>query len=584
MRKACIYILLLIYMLSACEKKESDYKDVVVVEKQELNVLWIIAEDLSPNLSCYGDNTVNTKNIDRFAAGSLLYTNAYSTSPFGYPSRSAIFTGVFPHLTGTQHVSTTGKQTEILPPAEIKIFTEYLRAAGYHCSFRGDVVFPFGEAFTMWNEVSSHEDGKNYRAAWENRPEGKPFFSTIYLSQTKEQNNLPKEQLEKILPEIYPNFSVEDIKKYIDELYSSEEYQNIKIEPSKIKTPDYLSKSETVKKDFIKMYLNIKRLDNEVGKILTQLQTDKLDENTIIFFFSENGRGLPGGKRWLYDDGIKVPLIIKIPRVTPAGGRSEQLISLIDLAPTLMVNLDMRTPDYMQGQVFIGKRINDPRAHVFAARDRIDNADEKLRCVSDKQFKYIKNYTSTIPFDEEVELLPLFPTIKVMEKVSVDKQLEKATDKFIRKKPAEELYDLKNDPLELHNLAERDYFLNDLNKMRELYAEAEASIGGFIDTPEKEMLLAMDPGEGVELFTDIPKISPEGGRFGKAVEISISCNTAGASIAYAILPDGETDIQWEIYQKPFNLDRNCTLLTKAVRYGFEESAIRSVSYTFDLVQ
>jgi arylsulfatase A-like enzyme len=576
----------MIFSCIACKKKESDYKDVVVVEKTKPNVLWIIVEDLSTDLSCYGDNTISTKNIDQLAAQGILYTNAYSTSPYGAPSRAAIFTGTYPHLIGLQHTSTFGKKQSIIPPAEIKIFSEFLRADGYYCSLRGNTQVPFSEAFTTWDNISSEKDGNTYRAAWENCPTDKPFFSTIYLSQTREYHNLPKTAMGKVLAEKYPDLPQADIDSFSNEIYNSEEYKNIKLDLSKIKTPDYLPKTRTVKDDFAKMYLNIKRLDNEVGNILKQLQTDKLDENTIIFFFSENGRGMPGGKRWLYDDGIKVPLIIKIPGITPAGEKSDQLISLIDLAPTLMVNLDIRVPEYMRGKVFIGKRQNEPREYIFAARDRIDDANEKLRSIASKQFKYIKNYTYEIPFEEKVEILPEFPTLKVMDNIKVNKQLEKSTDKFIKRKAKEELYDIKNDPYELHNLAERDYFTDDLNKMRLDFESIENSIGGFLNTTEEEMHIAIDPDENTLLTTDVPDILPEGGRFKQPVEISITCNTSGASIAYAILPDGETDIYWELYNEPITIDNNCTVLSKAIRYGFEESAIKSISYTFeaDIIQ
>lgn len=570
-----------IFCSIACEKRTSDYEDVVVVEKTKLNVIWIIAEDLSQDLSCYGNYATNTKNIDRLAAEGLRYTNAFSTSPYGEPSRAAIFTGTYPHIIGLQHTSTFEKSKPILPPAEIKIFTEYLKENGYYCSLRGDTPVPFSNTFTTWDFITSNSDSNNYRIAWENCPPDKPFFSTIYLSQTKEAYNLPKPAMEEVLAKHNPKLPKESIKQISKGIYESEIYKNIKLDLSKIKTPDYLPKSKTVKQDFERMYLNIKRLDDEVGKILTQLQTDKLDKNTVVFFFSENGRGMPGGKRWLYDSGLRVPLIIKIPGVTPAGGVSDQMISLIDLAPTLMVNLDIRTPDYMQGQVFIGKRQNEPREYVFSARDRIDNANEKLRAIVSKQFKYIKNYTYEIPFKEELEILPQFPTVKVMDKIRVNKKVESSTDKFLKRKAKEELYDLKNDPFEIHNLASRDYFEEDLNIMRKEFDKMESSVGGFLNVTEAEMLKAMDPGKDVSLLTEIPEIVPEGGRFDKPIKLNITCNTTGATIAYAILPDGETEIQWELYNSPVTIDKNCTVLTKAIRYGFEESPIKSLSYTFD---
>ncbi|MBT32615.1 MAG: hypothetical protein CMO01_23380 [Thalassobius sp.] len=577
-RKLLIISLITIF---SCQKKESTYENIVVKEKEKLNVIWIIAEDLSPDLSCYGNNgIVNTKNIDQLAHQGMLFNNAFSTSPYGEPSRSAIFTGTYPHVIGMQHVDPGKDNSNIIPPADVKVFTEYLRANGYYCSLRGNTPVPFSEAATTWDQISSPSDSNEYRYAWENRPKDTPFFSTIYLSQTEEKYNLPEKELEEVLAKEYPDLPKSEILALVKKISDSPEFENIKIDKKKIKLPGYLANSNKIKDDFVRMYLNIKRLDNQVGSILQQLKTDKLDKNTVVFFFSENGRGLPGSKRWLYDGGIQVPLIIKFPGVTHGGAVNSQLVSLIDLAPTLLSNLDIRIPEYMQGLVFLGKRKHPAREYIFAARDRIGEADEKLRCIRNEKFKYIRNYTKEAPFDEPFDILDRFPTVEIMKNVKKrrNSKQDEGLVKFTSKKTTEELYDIKNDPNELVNLAERDYFLDDLAAMRKQYNRLEGEIGGFINTPEDEMRLAMQPDSEYELITEAPSFSEEGGELENPKDLNITCSTAGASILYAYLPDGETDIHWKVYHEPILIDQSCTILSKAVRYGFEESAIKSISF------
>ena len=208
-RKLLIISLITIF---SCQKKESTYENIVVKEKEKLNVIWIIAEDLSPDLSCYGNNgIVNTKNIDQLAHQGMLFNNAFSTSPYGEPSRSAIFTGTYPHVIGMQHVDPGKDNSNIIPPADVKVFTEYLRANGYYCSLRGNTPVPFSEAATTWDQISSPSDSNEYRYAWENRPKDTPFFSTIYLSQTEEKYNLPEKELEEVLAKEYPDLPKSEI-------------------------------------------------------------------------------------------------------------------------------------------------------------------------------------------------------------------------------------------------------------------------------------------------------------------------------------------------------------------------------------
>jgi len=290
-----------------------------------MNILWISLEDTSPRFGCYGDPIALTPNIDKLAAEGARYPNAFSTAGVCAPSRSAIITGMYQTSIGTQHMRTahTNPATpelptpyEAVPPPYVKTFTEYLRAAGYYCTNNSKTDYQFTAPVTAWDEC-------NNDAHWRNRGKDQPFFSVFNPTVTHESGMWPKEG------------------------------KPLVTDPDSVTLPPYLPNTAKSREALARHYDNLAEADRYVGQLLRQLEEDGLAEETIVFLWSDHGEGLPRAKRWTYDASIRVPLIVRWSGQLEAGVVNEQLVSLIDLAPTVLSLAGLNIPAHLQGQAFI---------------------------------------------------------------------------------------------------------------------------------------------------------------------------------------------------------------------------------------
>src|SRR5262245_59452639 len=315
------------------------------------NIVWISNEDMSPRLGAYGDTLARTPHLDALAKASIRYTNAFTTAPVCAPSRAAIITGMHQNAIGAQHMRTTEDRVHELPgpylavpPFYVKAFPEYLRAAGYFTSNRAKTDYQFGLPFTIWDDLGP-------KAHWRNRPEkSQPFFSVFNLLVTHESQIFPTSPARKGKPLV--------------------------TDPAKVPVPPYYPDTPLVREELARMYDNIADMDGQVGEILQALERDGLAENTIVFYWSDHGDGVPRAKRSLYDSGLRVPLMIRWPKslgstLTPGAVRDD-LVSFIDLAPTVLALAGIDVPAHMQGRVLVGPKAGPAPDFVFAARDRMD--------------------------------------------------------------------------------------------------------------------------------------------------------------------------------------------------------------------
>ena len=285
------------------------------------NVIWISTEDMSPHLGCYGDKTARTPNIDKLAAQGIRFTNVFTTAAISAPCRAGIITGMYQTSIGCMHMRTTSyrRATEnpveftAVPPHYVKAFTEYLRRAGYYCTNNSKTDYQFAGSnvpASIWDECSN-------KAHYKNRPDkNQPFFAVFNWVGTHESQNW-------------------DISK-------------VKTDPASVTVPPYFPDNLIVRKNIAKMYDNIARLDSVVGSLITELEKEGELDNTIIFFWGDHGDGLPRAKRWLYDSGLNIPLIIKYPDKSKAGTTDDRLISSIDLGPTVLSLAGVPVPAHMQ--------------------------------------------------------------------------------------------------------------------------------------------------------------------------------------------------------------------------------------------
>jgi hypothetical protein len=521
--------------------------------KKKLNILWISFEDTSPFYNCYGDRAIQTPYLDKLAEEGCLWNNAFATAGVCAPARSAIITGLYPISSGALHMRTTHTNEfapelptpyDTLIPHYVKCFSEYLRIAGYYCSNNFKTDYQFSSPISAWDDC-----GQN--AHWRNRPEkSQPFFAVFNLNQTHESAMWPEKTPE------------------------------VDVDPNSLTVPPIYPDTPKVRMALARMYTRIQRNDRILGELLQQLEEDGLSENTVVMHWSDHGP-LPRGKRWPYDLGIRVPMIIKWPNVIEPGSVSDDLISTIDLGPTVLSILDMDIPAHMQGQAFLGKNICKPRKYIYASRDRYDESYDMVRAIRSKEYKYIRNYHTEQPYFEWIPYRDKHPIMEEIWRLHLEDKLSDAQNAmFIYPRPVEELYDIINDPYEINNLA-KDSKFEAIKKELILGLDSWlTSVGDYGKIDEAQMVANWYP-NGVQPITSAPLFIPitaespfrepsDGGTYTGPCKLHLYSATQGASIVYAI--NEEEPKNWHLYTSPISLPLGKHLLkAKAIRIGFAES-------------
>ena len=474
------------------------------------NVLWISTEDISPDLGCYGDTYAVTHRIDKLAKEGTRFDLCFAHMGVCAPARSGIITGMYPTSIGTNHMRCQG-----VPQPGVKCFTEYLRAAGYYCTNRSKTDYQFASPMTAWDTG---------RRDWKGRAKGQPFFSVINYTGTHESRARSKPS------------------------------DKLKHDPAKATLPPYYPDTPIVRRDWAKYYDNLTGMDNSFAGVLKTLDDEGLADDTIVWFWGDHGRGLPRGKRWIYDSGLHVPLIIRVPakwrkHVNPdapdafkPGTVNTDLVSFVDFAPTMLSLCGVPIPKHILGQAVLGPQKAKPRDYIYGARDRVDEAYDMIRCVRDKRYHYLRNFMRHLPRSLDVDYMNQMPTMKEMRRLFAEGKLKGPQLQYFEKpKPLEELYDTKTDPHEVNNLADRPEHRERLERLREaLFAWMEQT-GDFGLLPECEFDALKRPGDQYEV-TSAPGVRPT--KQGDGVVAELVCATPGASIAYQIggaasVPEGD---------------------------------------------
>jgi arylsulfatase A-like enzyme len=542
----------------------------VSAQQKKPNIIWITCEDISPFISAYGDPLVKTPNIDQLAKDGVRYTRVYTTAGVCAPSRSNIITGMYPTSIGTQNMRTIGDpKYQPVPsysaviPDYVKCFPEYLRKAGYYCTNNEKQDYQFEPPVTVWDENGP-------AASYRNRPKGKPFFAVYNLFITHES-----------------------------QLFGRKD--SLLLDSNKIAVPPYYPDTKTVRHDMDRLFTNIERMDSQVGELIKMLKAEGLYENTIIFFYSDHGGALPWMKREVLERGTHIPLVIHFPGRKNAGTVNEELISAVDFAPTILSLTGIPVPAYMQGQAFLGaQKSKAPRKYVYAGRDRMDTEYDRVRMVKDKQFQYLYNYMPEKTYYQNIEYRLSIPMMKEFLKLRDEGKLDSAQAAWFKTKPVEELYDVKNDPHEIHNLVNDARYKTKLAELRSAYQAWNKRVGDMANIPEKDMISKMWNGAPTAPLTDTPLITktPAG--------VKITCKTKGASIGYRIAKAGQIQkpemhtVQtwdygfvfnaakngtqrpaapvWQVYTgDAIPLQKGDTLKVNAMRIGFKPAVVKFVN-------
>lgn len=417
------------------------------------NILWLIAEDMGPELGCYGEPQVWTPHLDKLAADGMRFTRAFATAPVCSASRSAFMTGMYQTTIGA-HNHRSHRSDGFQLPDGGRVITHWLQDGGYYTANVREIEPGLrGTGKNDWNFAAPKPFDSD---KWDDLKGHQPFYAQINF------------------PETHRGGEWNSAHKRIDKT----------ADPAQVELPPYYPDHPVARQDWAQYLNTAMSLDQKIGRVLAKLREDGLADNTIVIFFGDHGRAMVRGKQWCYDSGLHVPLIIRWPKnFDPpdgfkAGTVSGQLISLIDLSATTLALAGVEQPEKMQGRVFLGPAAEPPREYAFAARDRCDETVFRIRTVRDERYRYIRNFMPERPFLQINRYKETsYPMLPLMRKLHAEGKLTPTQEVlFAPHRPAEELYDTQQDPYEIDNLADSAEHQEVLERLRsELDAWLERS-------------------------------------------------------------------------------------------------------------
>jgi len=402
-------------------------------KKKKPNILWIVSEDNSPFLGCYGDKNATTPNIDKLASEGIIFDNAFANAPVCAPMRNTIITGMYANILGCHNMRSNFKI-----PKNIKFFPQYLKEAGYYCTNNMKEDYNTIKPDNVWDESSN-------TAHYTKRKKDQPFFAIF-------NTNLSHEH-----------------KIHFNELIDIDKLQH---KPEDMKLAPYHPDLPEMRHCYANYYDYITKMDKKVGEILKELDNNGETKDTIVFYYSDHGGVLPRSKRFIFESGTKIPLIVRFPKnyknLAPSkpGTHNNRLVSLIDLPPTLCSLLNIQIPKQFQGHAFLGKQKSKEPDYIHFFRQRMDERYDMMRAVRDKNFRYIRNYMPHRKYGQHIWYLWRSTATRAWEKSHKEGKCNEVQSRFWSYKKPEELYDIKTDPHNIINLADDPTYKDVLLRMR----------------------------------------------------------------------------------------------------------------------
>lgn len=421
------------------------------------NIVWIMGEDMGPELGCYGDPNAITPNVDRLAREGARFRRCFTHAPVCAPSRSGLITGRYPTSIGTHHM----RSTLLKPPP---LFTDSLRSAGY------TVCWPTRSAFGK-TDFNFNLPPRAFDVVddWTKAVPKGPFFGFYNITTSHEsQIRAPAEKLHKNLARLKPS-----------------EHRS----PAKVRVPAYYPDTPVIRRDLANYYDLVTAVDCAVGDVLAALDRAGVADNTVVILAGDHGRGLPRAKRWVYDSGTHVPLIIRWPGHIAPGTVRDDLACFLDLPATTVALAGVPVPEAFQGRVLVGPNAGPEPRYVFSARDRMDERYDRIRSVRDRRFRYVRNFHPELPYAQRIAYMEEMPTMREWRRLHAEGALNPAQDHFFAPaKPKEELYDEDADPDEIHNLADDPKYAAQLAELRAALDRWIAETHDLGAVPERELI------------------------------------------------------------------------------------------------
>ncbi len=516
------------------------------------NIIIIMFDDLSPRINAMGDEVAHTPNLDRLAAQSITFTRTYTTAPVCAPSRAALMAGRQQQTIGAQHMRTRGAAGlpggapipyDAVPPAEVKWFPEILRSAGYFTVNVGKTDYQIGEPFSIWN--AHGPDSKI--STW---PKTRPVFAFINRFLTHESFLWPEDMDSE-------NPLVRAVVTRNRQMLAGKVRRT---DPDKVVVPPYLPDTPAVRSDLARLYDNVAYDDEGLGVLLAELEREGWLDNSILIVTGDHGDGLPRMKRSVHASGLHVPMMVRMPDGTGAGTRRDELVSFVDLAPTVLALAGLPVPEWMQGRVFVGAKASLPPRYVLAGADRFDEMPQWQRSVIGARYQYIRNYRPELAEFRPLAFRDVLPTMQELWRGHNAGSLPaEIAQWFAAPRPAEELYDLTTDPHTVRNLADDPALSSELIAMRDYLAAFTERHGDMSAEDERDMIARMWPGM-IQPVTATPVATRRAGM------IELASATPGASIGWRFVGEDH----WRLYREAMT-EPGAPIEMKALRYGYAES-------------
>jgi N-sulfoglucosamine sulfohydrolase len=431
----------------------------VLARPEHPNILWLVSEDNDPFLRCYGDKFVQTPNLDQMASDGVLYLNAFANAPVCAPSRATLITGMYASTLGTLHM-----RSRYPVPPDVKFYCDYLREAGYYC---------MNPTKTDYNIAGNDKKHWDKGGSWKDAPAGKPWMLVLNSMITHESA-----------------------------LHGSVVHPEYLKEPFSL--PPYHPDTPEIRSNWVEYYHDVTKMDAWVGSLLDKLKADGLADDTIVFYYSDHGGILPRSKRFVYDSGLHVPLIIRFGKSfqdlapAPPGTKLDRIVSFVDITPSLLSVAGIDPPQNYQGTAFFGPKSGAERQYAFGFRGRMDERYDLSYAVRDKQYRYIHNYMPHRIYGQHLWYLWKMPATVSWENDYRAGGCNADQSAFWQPKPTEEIYNEAADPYEVKNLIDYPEGRKVLDRMRHALREQMLANhdGGII--PEPEMI---DRAHGDAIYT-----------------------------------------------------------------------------------
>lgn len=463
-----------------------------VGDQQRPNILWFVVDDMSANLSCYGETLIETPELDRLASEGLRLTRAYATSPVCSPFRSALITGMYQTTIGSHHHRSGRGQRRIQLPDDVRPIPELFQQAGYWtCIGSGLPGYDFRSLPTARDRLGKTDynfdwDREMYDSHdWAERPAGQPFFMQVQLHGGKLRGDSEQANA---------NF----VQRVKEELGSA-------TDPADVKLPPYYPRDRVLLADWAAYLDSVRITDWHVGQVIQHLETEGLLDQTLVIFFTDHGISHARGKQFLYDEGTHIPLILRGPGVAPGTVRDD-LVEHIDVAAVSLAAAGIPVPDIMQARDFLAADYS-PRQAIFAARDRCGEAMDHIRSVRTDRYLYIRNFLPRRPHLQPSQYKDSKAIVQRLRQWHAEGKLDDLSKRllFSPDRPDEEFYAYREDPWQIRNLADDPAYaeaLADLRARLDEWIDATGDLG-----PESPEIYAR------EMADELNVIPPKSPRF-----------------------------------------------------------------------